>query len=159
MSVSTLVHGVAVDLFANYGEVHIAQVGATLGLLSAFLWRRDRPVSLAVIGLCTGLVATQLLTTPVAVVESLDFRIGKYPAHFLISMYTVAIVALCLEYGVQELLRRDWTVETGWLPEAIRPSENNRAWAPGQRISERLRTVSLSSSNSKLSWAWSRLFR
>lgn len=159
MSVSNLVHGVAVDLFANYGEIHIAQVGASLGLLSAFLWRRDRPVSLAVIGLCTGLVATQLLTTPVAVVESLNFRIGNYPAHFLISMYTVATVAVCLEYGVQELRRRDWTIETGWLPDAIRPSENVRAWTPSQRIPERWRTISLSSSNSRLSWAWSRMFR
>lgn len=110
-------------MFVNRGQVHVTQVGATVGLLASLMWRNNHEVSLTIIGLCTSIVLVQVLPLPIEMLQSLEFRVGQYPGHFLLPMYAVAATMVLSDKALRGWIRQEGPEEADELLDDMQPPE------------------------------------
>lgn len=111
----TLTHEVMRAVAHNRGQLHILELGATVGLLAALLWRDHRGVSYAILTLCTGLVVVQMGIAPQTAFESAKFRLAKYPFHFLGPMAVMTMTMVAVDALGRRWIRRDGSAEVNEL--------------------------------------------
>lgn len=111
-------------LLGSKYAVHIAELGATTGILVAMLWETDRELAIT-IGVLAGVLALSgTLSTLPGVHAGLETRVNAAPALFLLPM---ALTASIFIGGAKAL--RHWLVEYApavleRLMRDMRPGEN-----------------------------------